>query len=156
MHNYMHWHIHYNWKSTEHVGKHVGKGANETPMCEIVCASLQYFSCANLCEIAVTSGDASPLFTLCQCSLDQEELMSSGGTHRSSGVSTLNHNTLPVVGRQWRPSHCPSPPPGFQLNSYLLFHNQQEDISAASFILRAAAFFSFPVIPIAVSILHTD
>lgn len=40
--------------------------------------------------------------------------------------------THSVVGRQWWPSHCPSPISGFQLNSSLWFHNQQEALSAAS------------------------
>ena len=62
----------------------------------------------------------------------------------------------PLAGRQWWPNHCPSPPPGFQLSSSLLFHSQQEALSAASPILQAAVFLSFPVIPMALSILHTD
>ena len=98
----------------------------------------------------------STSFTLSECSLGQEDLMSSGGTHRSLGVSTLIRNTLPMVGQQWWPSHCPSTPLGFQLNSSLLVHNQQEALSAASPILWAAVFLSFPVIPMAVSIPHTD
>ena len=106
--------------------------------------------------IIITSKDASPSFTFGECSLGQEELMSSGGYQWSSGVSNLNHNTLPMAVRQWWPNHCPSHPPGFQLCSSLLLHNQQEALSAASPILRAAVFLSLPVIPMAVSILHTD
>lgn len=37
-----------------------------------------------------------------------------------------------MVGQQWWPSHCPSPISGFQLNSSLWLHNQQEALSAAS------------------------
>ncbi|KAI2647598.1 Autophagy-related protein 20 [Labeo rohita] len=47
-------------------------------------------------------------------------------------------------------------PPGFQLNSSLLLHNQQEALSAASPILRTVIFLSLPITPMAVSILHTD
>jgi len=62
-------------------------------------------------------------------------------------ASTLNRNTLLLAGQQWWPNHCPSPLPGFQLGKTL---------SAVSPILRAAALLSFPIVPMAVSILHTD
>ncbi|XP_073684043.1 uncharacterized protein [Garra rufa] len=60
------------------------------------------------------------------------------------------------VGQQWWPNHCPSTPPGFQLSSSLLLHNQQEALSAASLILRTVIFLSLPITPMAVSILHTE
>lgn len=110
---------------------------------------------SNVWEILHLKG-ASPSLTYGECSLGQEELMLSDSVQHSLGISTLNHNTLLLVGQQWWPNRCPSPPPGFQLLSSLLFHSQQEALSAASLILRAAVFLSFPDIPVAMSILHTD
>lgn len=81
--------------------------------------------------------------------------MSSGGTQLSLGVSTLIHNALQLAGPTVMASHCPSSP-GPQLASSLLFQSQQDALSAASPNLRTAVFLSFPAIPRAVSVFHTD
>lgn len=56
-------------------------------------------------------------------------------------------NTLPLVGPQWCPNHCPSPP-GFKLGSCHLFHNQQEALC----LPHPASCYTplLPVVPVAV------
>lgn len=47
-------------------------------------------SWGSIVHVAIASEDASPLFTLSNCSLGQEKQMLSGSTHRSSGVFDPN------------------------------------------------------------------
>lgn len=78
-----------------------------------------------------------------------QEVVSSGGYQQSLSVSTFIHDT-PVGGSAVVVSHY-SLAPGFQLNSSLLLHIQQEALSAASPNLRTAFFLSLPLSPTAVS-----
>lgn len=101
----------------------------------ILCTLILYFiiitkwiSSLILCHINYGNkknlNDASPTFTFRECSLGQEGLMLSDCFQLSLGVSILNRNIRPLVGRQWWPNHCSSPPPGFHLGSSFLFLSQ--------------------------------
>lgn len=76
--------------------------------------------------------------------------MSKGGIHSSSGISTLNHNTQPVVGWQWWPGHCH---PFLLINFSPLLLTQQEAFLQC--IPHPCELLSFLFVPRAVSMLLT-